>query len=164
MKKRSRNLVALCSLIFMVCFTGIASAAEAPAISPPTIGTVSCQSESIVVTVQPDTSTTGESLIKKWTCGIVDNHNGTVTIMASTNAYTSVDYLSAKVYLQHWSGSKWVDVASRTYSNTNSSMVNGSAYISVNTGDYYRTRCVHTVRNAGGAETQSSVSDSILVQ
>jgi hypothetical protein len=165
MKTRLRILGALLSLImvFVISLSTIASAAESAISSPPT-GTVSAQSESIVVNVHPATSTTGTSLIKTWTCGISDNHNSTVTIMGSTTAYNSINYLDATVYLQRWNGSQWVDVTSRTYSRTSSSTVSGSSYVSVTKGYYYRTRCIHTAINSSYKETQSSVSSSILVQ
>lgn len=163
MKTRLRILGTLLSLImvFVISLSTIATAAESAISSPPT-GTVSAQSESIVVNVHP--STTGTSLIKIWTCGISDNHNSTVTIIGSTTAYNSINYLDATVYLQRWNGSQWVDITSRTYSRTSSSTVSGSSFVSVTKGYYYRTRCVHTAINSSYNETQSSVSSSILVQ
>lgn len=165
MKKRAQILVALLSLmIFLVCLPGVGAAAQLTP-SPPTEGKVSIDPHSsIVVNIHTDTSTQGISLIKQWTCGIADNANGTVTIMGDTTTYGTVEYLDATIYLQRWNGISWVDVTSRTYSANSYFYTRGSAIISVTRGNYYRTRGIHNAHNAGNYDSQSSVSNAILVQ
>ena len=160
MKKKSRILVALLSLMmFTFCLCGIASATVSAETSLPPIKSISTESESIVV----NTINTQNSLFKQWTCGITDNHNGTVTISGSTTATITVEYLDVKVYLQRLNGSTWVDVTSRTYSDTSSSRVSNYSSVAVTTGYYYRTRSVHTIRNSGQSQSETSVSQAILV-
>lgn len=161
-KRRSSLLCALLLfLVFSLCSPGLA-AGEQFSLSPP-VEISSNLHSSIVVNIHSDTSTEGVSLIKKWVCGISDNENGTVTIMGQTDTYNKVEYLDAKIYLQYWTGSKWEDVTSRTYSSNNSYYTSGSSYISVEAG-YYRVRGVHNAQNSGNYDSQSSVSDAIWVQ
>ncbi|PKM76120.1 MAG: hypothetical protein CVU90_14030 [Firmicutes bacterium HGW-Firmicutes-15] len=165
MKKRTQILVALLSLMmFLVCLPGVGAAATLTP-PPPTEGKVSSNlHSSIVVNIHTDTSTQGVSLIKQWVCGIADNSNGIVTITGETTTYGTVEYLDAKIYLQRWNGSSWVDVTSRTYSASSNFYTRGSSNISVTSGSYYRTRGIHNAHNAGNYDAQSSVSDAILVQ
>src|SRR5665647_1643214 len=101
MKVRSHFFLSLLSLMmFTFCLSGIASAAVSAETPLPPIETISTESESIVV----NSINTQNSLIKQWTCGITDNHNGTVTISGSTTATIAVEYLDAKVYLQRLNG------------------------------------------------------------
>jgi hypothetical protein len=162
MNRRSRILAALLSLVlFVFCLTGFASAEVLPQTSPPALETISTESESIIVNINPSATS---SLIQQWTCGIIDNNDGTVTITGSTNTTKVVDYLDAKVYLQRFNGSTWVDIASRTYSKTSSSYVNDYSSISVAAGYYYRTRSIHTAKYSGTTESETSVSNAIFVE
>lgn len=163
MQKRFGILVALFSLSFLFCLSGIAMAEENP-ISPPSQEIVSKQSHSsIVVETRADILESEVSLIKQWSCGIEDQLDGTVTILGYTNTYNTVQYLDVKVYLQRWNGSNWVDLTSRTYSDSNNLYVSGSTYITVQPGYYYRTRSVHTAQNSGNYDTQTAVCNAIYV-
>ena len=166
MKKNLRIVLTLLSLsVFLFCLSGLVSAGESLEPLPLPEGEVAVDSHSsIVVKTWTDAEKTGTSLIRQWSCGIQDNLNGTVAILGDTNTSRSVQYLDAKVYLQRWDGSEWVDACSRTYSASNKFYVSGSSNISVSKGNYYRTRSVHTARNAGSKDVQTSVSSALLVE
>ncbi len=166
MKKNLRIVLTLLSLsVFLFCLSGLASAKESLEPLPLPEGEVVVDSHSsIVVKTRSDIEEKGTSLIRQWSCGIQDNLNGTVAILGDTNTSQSVQYLDAKVYLQRWDGSEWVDVCSRTYSTSNNFYVSGSSNISGSSGDHYRTRSVHTARNAGSNDVQTSVSSAVLVE
>ncbi len=165
MKKRSQILVALLSfMLFLMSLPGICAAATTVPPPPKEINLSSNPHASITVNTHSDTSIEGISLISEWICGIVDNSDRTVTIMGETSTFGTVEYLDAQVYLQRWNGSSWVDVTSRTYSDSYTVNVSGSSYISVAGGYYYRTRSVHNAHNAGNYDAQSSVSDALWIQ
>lgn len=165
MKKRSQILVALLSfMLFLMSLPGICAAANEGPPLPKEVNLSSNPHVSITVNTHSDTSIEGISLISEWTCGIADNSDRTVTIMGETTTYEAVEYLDAKVYLQRWNGSGWVDVTSRTYSDRYTFYVRGSSYVSVAGGYYYRTRSVHNANNAGNYDAQSSVSDALWIQ
>ena len=127
MKKSACVLVSLMSLlVFMICLPGVA-AAEGQAGSPGTVEGVVCPDlqNRVEINLQ-ETSGAGSSLIKQWSCTIADNSNGTVVIYGETICYGTVDYLDVEVYLQRWNGSNWIDVTSRTYSDSSYFYVRGS--------------------------------------
>lgn len=164
MKKEMRlSAIFLLLTVIGLCFvfSGFAWAEEVLPPPPPEIMSREAH-QSIVVNIHKDSAKAGTSLIKKWVCGITNRKDGTVAIMGQTDTYGTVEYLDAKIYLQRWNGSKWADVINRTYSNNNSSSVSGSSNISVEAG-YYRVRGVHSARNSGNYDFQSSVSEAIWI-
>jgi hypothetical protein len=161
MKKRVCILVSLMSLVvFMACLPGVSVASEQ--ISPATTACPDPQ-KGVVVNLQ-EASGVSTSLIKQWNCAIIDNSNGVVVISGETITYGTVDYLDVKVYLQHWNGSDWVDVTSRTYSDNNTSYVSGSAQFNVTRGDSYRCRAVHTAKSGSSSQTTTSVTNAITIK
>jgi hypothetical protein len=166
MKKSARIFVSLMSLLlFMICLPGVAAAEEQ--ICPPATveGTVCPDLQNGIVINLQESSEARSSLIKQWNCAIIDNSNGNVAISGETITYETVDYLDVQVYLQRWNGADWVDVTSRTYSNSSSSYVSGSDIISVSRGYSYRCRAIHTAQTAGSSNsTKTSVSSAIWVQ
>jgi hypothetical protein len=165
MKTRVRILVFLMSsLVFMSCLPGVAAAEKQ--FSP-----VSIVGETIYPDLQngidinlQETSDASSSLLKQWTCTIADNSNGTVTIYGETITFGNVDYLDVEVFLQRWNGSSWVDVTSRTYSDSSYFYVRGSSSIAITRGYSYRCRAVHHAQKADNNSTQTSVSNALLVQ
>ena len=163
MKKEMRlSAIFLLLTVIGLCFvfSGFAWAEEVLPPPPPEIMSREAH-QSIVVNILrilPSRNITD----KKWVCGITNRKDGTVAIMGQTDTYGTVEYLDAKIYLQRWNGSKWADVINRTYSNNNSSSVSGSSNISVEAG-YYRVRGVHSARNSGNYDFQSSVSEAIWI-
>jgi hypothetical protein len=162
MKKRMRlSATCLLLMVFALCFVGSGSAWAGEA--PPPQETMSREAhQSIIVNVHEGTDKAGALLIKKWICGIADGKNRTVAIMGQTDTYGTVEYLDARIYLQCWNGSRWVDVTHRTYSDYNRSSVSGSSYIPVEAG-YYRVRGVHNSQDSGDYDSQSSVSEAIFI-
>lgn len=150
--------------MFLTCLPGISAAATAAPPPPNQVKLSSNPHASIVVNSHSDNSLDRISLISDWSCGVVDNLNRTVTIMGETTTFGTVEYLDAKVYLQRWNGSNWVDVTSRTYNSSYNFYVSGSSYISVTGGYYYRTRSVHSAHDAGNYDGQSAFSDAIWIQ
>ncbi len=162
MQKRFCIFVALFSLSLF--FLSGHVVAEGATISPPQQEIVPNQSHSsIVVETRADILENEASLIKQWSCGIEDQLDGTVTILGYTNTYNNVQYLDVTVYLQRWNGSNWVDVTSRTYSDSNNFYVSGSTYITVQQGYYYRTRSVNTAQDADSYDSQTSVCNAVFV-
>ncbi len=166
MKKSARILVPLMSLlVFMICLPGVAAAVEDQIYPSATVeGTVCPNLENGIEINLQETSGAISSLIKQWNCTIADNSNGTVAIYGETTSYGTVDYLDVEVFLQRWNGSNWVDVTSRTYSDSSYFYVRGSSSITVAKGYSYRCRAVHHAQNAGSNSTQTSVSNALFVQ
>lgn len=166
MKKRTLILVSLMSLlVFMICLPGV-TVAEEQIGSPGTVEEMVCPDlqNGIEINLQESSAETS-SLIKQWSCTIADNSNGTVAIYGETICYGTVDYLDVEVYLQRWNGSNWIDVTSRTYSNSSYFYVRGSSSsITVTRGYYYRCRDVHHAQKAGSNSTQTSVTNTLLIQ
>lgn len=93
--------------------------------------------------------------------------NGTaasVVVDGITTALFSVDELSVTPYLQRWTGSSWVNVTSRTYTDSNTSQVEGMYSYSVSRGYYYRVKCYHSASDGGIDESIYSYSDDILIE
>ena len=161
MKKGARILVSLlCLLVFAVSLPGVATAEEES--SPPVTFEGNFQN-GIEVNMQ-ERSDEESSLIKQWSCTIADNSNGTVTIYGETITYSIVDYLDVEVFLQRWNGSSWVDVTSRTYSDSSYFYVRGSSVITITRGYSYRCKAIHHAQKAGSNSTQTSVSNALFVQ
>ena len=161
MKKRVRVLVSLMFLlIFMACLPGVSAASEQIG----TATTACSDPQSGIVVNLEKTSGVSTSLIKQWNCAIIDNSNGVVAISGETITYGNVDYLDVTVYLQRWSGSGWVNVTSRTYSDSYSSYVSGSNQFNVSRGYSYRCRAVHTANSGSASQTTTSVSNAIAIR
>ena len=164
MKKSARILVSLLSLLtFTVCLSGVAAAEEIGS-SVTAEGTVHPELQNGIEVNMQEGSKEESSLIKQWNCTIADNSDGTVAIYGETMAYGTVDYLDVEVFLQRWNGSSWIDVTSRTYSDSSCVYVRGSASIKAAGGYSYRCRAVHHAEKAGANSAKASVSKALLVQ
>lgn len=92
--------------------------------------------------------------------------NGIVRVGGDTQAYTPVDSIEVKLYLQRWDEIKglWGDVINiGGFALNQSSIVQGSKDVTVVKGYYYRTRSVHTVTEAGIVEQKTTYSSYIFV-
>ncbi|OPX87846.1 MAG: hypothetical protein A4E53_02344 [Pelotomaculum sp. PtaB.Bin104] len=104
--------------------------------------------------------------LQDWGCDLTSGGGGYINISAFTRAYQDVDYIMARLYLQRWNGSSWVDLASWPYENYNTSYVSGVKGLQVLGGYYYRTRAEHSLTNDGITEPATparSYSTSIYI-
>lgn len=161
MKNSFRVVIILVTLLVGLAATQINACAAPVSPSYPNAGQVH---SSIVVNTRTDIIPRGVSLIQRWSCGIRDNLNGTVTVTGDTTTYGTVQYLDVKVCLQRLSGSNWVDVTNKSYSRNNSSYVSGSASVAVQRGYSYRIKSTHNASNSSTSDTQQSFSNIISVK
>lgn len=96
-------------------------------------------------------------------CDITSSSGGYVTITGYTKAYSSVDYIKVRLYLQRWDGTKWVDLGSWIFEKNNTSNVEGIKNLQVSKGYYYRTKAEHSLTKSGVNEQATSYSSSISV-
>lgn len=163
MKKTYFLSITLFMFVFLLGLTPRTGAAENGRVLPPPDQLSANPLSSIVINVHEDLDYSSRMpLIREWRTSLTNNQNGIITIMGQTKALKTVENLELQLSLQYWDGSNWVDVTSRNISKQNSSSITEIFNSSVNNG-YYRTHCIHTVKDAGITEVQESVSESILI-
>lgn len=100
------------------------------------------------------------------TDGSISIHNsGTyVTVSGNTRAYSSVDSIAVKLYLQQWNSrlKEWQESYVDTFENFNSISVMGSRGIYLNSGTY-RVRGIHWIVQDGLIERDTSISHYISI-
>lgn len=96
-------------------------------------------------------------------CDITSSSGGYVTITGYTKAYSSLDYIKVRLYLQRWDGTKWVDLGSWLFEKNNASTTEGIKNLQVSKGYYYRTKAAHSLTESGVNEQATSYSSSIPI-
>ena len=92
------------------------------------------------------------SLISLVSASIRDCGNREVSISAFTHTYDPVEYISGRVYLQRWDGSRWVNIDSRLFYRFNHFFVVGGKNVYVTPG-YYRAHSIHYAEHRGVSHT-----------
>ena len=74
-----------------------------------------------------------------------------------------VEYISGRLYLQRWNGSKWVNIDSRLFYRFNNSFVHGGKTVSVTPG-YYRTHSIHYAEHNDASHSVFTTTNHIYVR
>ncbi|WP_166245444.1 hypothetical protein [Paenibacillus turpanensis] len=128
--------------------------------------------ETMARTLPPETEFTiegffdpGHEYLDQGSVSIKDNGNQSLTVGVVTEATTDVSTIGAVIYLERWTGSKWVSAGSgTTISGSEKWYFSGESVVQVESGYYYRARVVHFIKHSGVYEQGESVSDYILVK
>lgn len=114
--------------------------------------------------IQVYTTYSGYTYLLSSNRSILDNHNQTVDITAVTQAKSTVSLLGARIQLQEWSGTVWVDVGSLTeLSSSNTSYFQKTVTKTARSGYFYRARITHFATQSGVTEQALEYTDYILV-
>ena len=94
---------------------------------------------------------------------VSDNNDGTVNAYGSVVAAVICDRLELTILLQRYNGSGWSDVASRSYSATNTGLLSKSFNVSVSGGYYYRVKAACVAKDGGAIESQMPVTNGLWI-
>lgn len=144
------------TLIFALAVLLLASLSLGVAFAQP--GNVSVQEEEVDFIFVQGTA----DLIWKGVASISDWEDGTVSIYGSTETYSTVEYVSGRIYLQRWNGSRWVNVTSRLFYRFNHFRASGGRTTEVTPG-WYRAHCIHYAEHQGVSDTQYVTTRAIYV-
>ncbi|SMF86088.1 hypothetical protein SAMN05661091_3285 [Paenibacillus uliginis N3/975] len=84
-------------------------------------------------------------------------------ISGNTYASQTANSIGVDFFLQRWTGSVWVEVASSSGSSTNSNSYYGTKSFSAIEGYYYRGKTIHFATVNGKTETQVMYTESLLM-
>ena len=85
-----------------------------------------------------------------------------VTIGGFTQTWAPKEYISGRVYLQRWNGSRWVNVDSRLFYRFNHFYTCGEKLIDVTPG-FYRAHSIHYAEHEGVSHTMYVTTGSRYV-
>ncbi len=83
--------------------------------------------------------------------------SGKVFMEGFTHTFSTVEYLSGRIYLQKWTGTTWVNIDNRLFTNYNHFHTSGGKVVNVQPG-YYRVRGIHYAENNGMSETRHTTT------
>ena len=144
------------TLIFALGVLLLASLSLGVAFAQP--GNVSVQEEEVDFIFVQGTA----DLIWKGVASLTDWGNGSVSIWGMTQTYSTVEYVSGRVYLQRWDGSRWVNIDSRLFYRFNHSYASGGKSTQVTPG-WYRAHGIHYAEHQGVSDTQYVTTSPIYV-
>lgn len=90
--------------------------------------------------------------------------SNSVNLKSNTYATQSVSKIGVDLTLQRWTGSAWVDVDTRTFSNTQSSFLSADSNFTVSTGYYYRAKAHHYIYQGSTYEETTTYSTQVLAK
>ena len=94
---------------------------------------------------------------------ITDCGNGLVYVSGTTDCNRKSSSVSVTVQLERLENGSWHYVTDRSFSDSNTTSVSGSFYISVKKGYYYRVCGQHTASANGVTESTTSQTDGIWI-
>ncbi|WP_438434919.1 hypothetical protein [Gorillibacterium sp. sgz500922] len=113
--------------------------------------------------IQPYSNYNGYTYLMSATRSMIDNKNQTFSIAFTTQAKTLVNQIGARIQLQRWNGSTWVNVdAQADLYATNDFLAQKSVVKSVQSGSYYRASVVHYVIQAGMMEQVQEYTNLLM--
>lgn len=104
--------------------------------------------------------------IRSWNSSIKKLGNKKVELSGRTDAYSVVDSIRVKLYLQIWdpNAKRWKDVRFvKGFEGHNTTFISGSATQTVSAKNYYRTRSTHYVKKGSTTENVSRLSGYIYI-
>ncbi len=104
------------------------------------------------------------NILNRGIARITDNGNGTVNVYGAVLAAVTCDKLQLKLILQKLEGGIWKDVTSKTYSVSNNALLSKSFNVSAVRGGTYRTKAACIATEGGTSESQTPVTDGIIVK
>lgn len=169
-KEKKGKFIVFVLVAILLLLSGTAPAAAAPKTNPsePTEGIKSkdAQTGSIDVvrsTGSGDVGAQAVYLISRYGCSISNLGGGKVSISGYTETSNACSSVSVTLYLQKWDGTKWVDIASQSFSGASANSARGTKTISVTRGANYRTRASHYAQNGAITDAVASTSSYINV-
>lgn len=103
------------------------------------------------------------NILNRGIARVTDNGNGSANAYGAVLGAVTCDKLELTIVLQRYTGSYWVDVASRSYSASNVAMLSKSFNTTVAKGYYYRVKAACVAKDGGAIESQMPVTNGVLV-
>lgn len=103
------------------------------------------------------------NILNRGIARVTDNGNGVVNAYGSVIAAVICDKLQLTLVLQRYNGNSWVDVATKSYSDTNLGVLSRSFNTTVSKGYYYRVKAACVATDGGTVESQMPITDGIWI-
>lgn len=113
-------------------------------------------------TVKADVQPDSLLFIQDYSSSIFINSNNNVVITGWTRTFSSVNEVSATIYLQRWNGSHWVTIASWRGSSTNDRYAIVSREVIPAKGYYYRVAALHEAKQGSVTERVTSLTGHVF--
>ena len=162
MKKLMRKISVFCVITMMIIGMSIPVYAETtlPELGKVVDGSVLTEENVSEVTLY---NRARGNILNRGIARASDNGNGSVNAYAAAIGAVTCDRLELTIVLQRYTGSYWVDVASRSYSASNVAMLSKSFNTTVTKGYYYRVKAACVAKDGGAIESQMPVTDGVFV-
>jgi len=113
--------------------------------------------------IHPFTDYSGYTYLLSSTRSLTDNKNQTMDIAVTTQAKSTVGQIGARIQLQEWTGTAWVNIGSQTdYYSTNTSYFQKTVTKAVQSGHYYRASVLHYVTQSGVTEQAQEYTNFLI--